>query len=130
MPHLTLEYSQNLDSKIDMADLCRHLHEALLQSDLFEIGALRVRALAAEHYAIADQHHENCFLDMVFRIGQGRKHAEKIAAGEALMATAKKALAKLYETPHFALSLEIREIDPVYSWRDNGIHARLRANII
>jgi 5-carboxymethyl-2-hydroxymuconate isomerase len=130
MPHLTLEYSQNLDSKVDISGLCRHLHDVLLKSGLFEIGALRIRAVVAEHYAIADLHDENCFIDMVLRIGQGRAHAEKIAAGEKLMATAKTALAKLYETPNFALSLEIREIDPAYSWRDNGIHARLRASII
>ena len=28
-------------------------------------------------------------------------------------------------TPHFALSLEIRETDPELSWKDTPIHARL-----
>ena len=35
-------------------------------------------------------------------------------------------LAPLFETPHFALSLEIREIDPALSWKKNAIHPRLR----
>jgi 5-carboxymethyl-2-hydroxymuconate isomerase len=32
----------------------------------------------------------------------------------------------LFETPHFALSLEVREIDPALSWKKNSIHLRLR----
>jgi 5-carboxymethyl-2-hydroxymuconate isomerase len=35
-------------------------------------------------------------------------------------------LAALFATPHFALSLEIREIDPELSWKRNAIHPRLR----
>jgi 5-carboxymethyl-2-hydroxymuconate isomerase len=32
----------------------------------------------------------------------------------------------LFGTPHFALSLEIREIEAALSWKKNSIHARLR----
>ena len=32
----------------------------------------------------------------------------------------------IFETPHFALSFEIREIDPQLSWKKNAIHLRLR----
>ncbi|MBI4046145.1 MAG: 5-carboxymethyl-2-hydroxymuconate isomerase, partial [Devosia nanyangense] len=35
-------------------------------------------------------------------------------------------LAPLFDTPHFALSLEIREIHPDLSWKKNAIHPRLR----
>ena len=42
-------------------------------------------------------------------------------------AAAEGALAPLFGSPHFALSLEIREIDPELSWKRNAMHARLRA---
>ncbi|WP_137131037.1 5-carboxymethyl-2-hydroxymuconate Delta-isomerase [Rhizobium sp. FY34] len=126
MPHLTVEYSANLDGRTDLGHLCEALLETLLQTGLFEIGAIRVRALRADHFAIADRLAENGFIDLVLRIGTGRTDEEKKRTGEALFACATDVLGPLFETPHFALSLEIREIDPALSWKKNAIHPRLR----
>lgn len=126
MPHLTIEYSANLDARADLDALCAALLETVLETGLFEVGAVRVRALRADHYAIADRLPENAFVDLSFRIGKGRSADEKKRAGEAIFATASSLLAPLFETPHFALSLEIREIDAELSWKKNAIHPRLR----
>lgn len=126
MPHFTMEYSANLDAAVDFAGLCRAVHETITASGLFELGAVRVRALRAEAYAVADLLPENGFIDMSFRIGKGRSEAEKRQTGEAIFATVTRFLAPLFETPHFALTLEIREIDPELSWKKNAIHPRLR----
>ncbi|MGZ2461684.1 5-carboxymethyl-2-hydroxymuconate isomerase [Rhizobium anhuiense] len=126
MPHLTVEYSANLEGHADMGALCGTLLETVLETGLFEVGAVRVRALKADHYAIADRLAENSFIDLSFRIGKGRSANEKKHTGEALFAAASAALAPLFETPHFALSLEIREIDAELSWKKNAIHPRLR----
>lgn len=126
MPHLTIEYSANLETRIDLDGLCAALLETVLQTGPFEIGGVRVRALRADHYAIADRLPENAFIDLSFRIGKGRSADEKKRAGEAIFATASSLLAPLFETPHFALSLEIREIDAELSWKKNTIHPRLR----
>lgn len=126
MPHLTVEYSANLDGRADLDRLCAALLESLIHSGLFEVGAIRVRALRAEYFAIADRLPENSFVDLNLRIGAGRTGDEKRRAGEALFAVAAQVLAPLLETPHFALSLEIREIDPELSWKQNAIHPRLR----
>jgi 5-carboxymethyl-2-hydroxymuconate isomerase len=126
MPHLTVEYSANLESRTDLDALCDSLLDAVLATGLFEVGAVRVRALRADHFAIADRHPENGFIDLSFRIGAGRSPEDRKRAGEAVFAAASAALAPLFETPHFALSLEIREIDAELSWRKNAIHPRLR----
>lgn len=126
MPHLTLEYSANLDARVDMRGLCRALLKTLLDTGLVELGAVRVRALRCEAYAIADDVPENSFIDASLRLGAGRSDADKTRAGEALMLTLRSFLAPLFEMPHFALSLEIREIDPQLSWKQNAIHPRLR----
>ncbi|OJV04178.1 5-carboxymethyl-2-hydroxymuconate Delta-isomerase [Shinella sp. NM-101] len=127
MPHLTVEYSANLEGRTDLDALCAALLETVLETGLFEVGAVRVRALRADHYAIADRLPENAFIDLNLRIGKGRSGEEKKRTGEALFATAGRLLAPLFETPHFALSLEIREIDAELSWKKNAIHPRLRA---
>lgn len=123
---MSIEYSANLDGSVDMAALCRLMLETMLETGLFEVGAVRVRALRAESYAVADLLAENGFIDMNLRIGRGRSDAEKKKAGEAIFAAASSFLAKQFATPHFALSLEIREIDSELSWKKNAIHPRLR----
>lgn len=126
MPHLTVEYSANLEGRTDLGALCGTLLETILETGLFEIGAVRVRALKAEHYAIADRLAENSFIDLNLRVGKGRSADERKRTGEALFAAASAALAPLFEAPNFALSLEIREIDAELSWKKNAIHPRLR----
>ncbi len=126
MPHLTLEYSSNLDFRIDVGALCRSVAGAVLETGLFEAGAIRVRAVRCDFYAIADRLPENAFIDMTFRIGAGRASEDKSRAGEAIFSAAQAYLAQLFDTPHFALSLELREIDAAISWKRNAIHPRLR----
>lgn len=124
MPHLTIEYSANTGT--DMNALCQTLHGVMLQSGLFELGAIRVRARACPQYAVADLLPENAFADMVLRIGKGRSDAEKQAIGAALMQAAEAHFATLLARPHFALSLEVQEISAPLSWKTNAIHPRLR----
>lgn len=127
MPHLVIEHSANLADKTDMDRLCRELHSVMVSSSLFELGGIRVRAFSAAHYAIADLQGENGFVDLNLRIGKGRSLEEKKKVGDALMDRAQSVLAPLFETEHFALSLEIREIDAELSWKRNTIHKRIRA---
>ena len=126
MPHMAIEYSANLDSSVDMGELCALVSKTILETGLFEPGAVRVRAFRAEAYAVADRLPQNAFLDMNFRIGKGRSAEEKKRAGEAVFAAVSAHLAPLFATPHFALSLEIREIDAELSWKKNAMHPRLR----
>ena len=126
MPHMSIEYSANLDFRLDIGAFCTVVQRVILDTGLFELGAVRVRALRAEGYAVADGLPENAFIDMNFRIGKGRSAEEKKRAGDAIFAAASDHLADLLGTPHFALSLEIREIDPELSWKKNTIHPRLR----
>jgi 5-carboxymethyl-2-hydroxymuconate isomerase len=127
MPHLTIEYSANLDARTDIGGLCRTLHAAILATGLFEIGAIRVRALRCADFAVADQLAENGFADLRMRIGAGRSVEDKARAGQAIFAAAVHHFAPLFETPHFALTLDIAEIDAALSWKKNAIHPRLRA---
>lgn len=126
MPHMAMEYSANLDASVDMGELCALVSRAILDTGLFEPGAVRVRAFRADAYAVADRLPRNGFIDMNFRIGKGRSAEEKKRAGEAIFAAVADHLTRLFETPHFALSLEIREIDAELSWKKNAIHPRLR----
>jgi 5-carboxymethyl-2-hydroxymuconate isomerase len=125
MPHLALQYSDNIDVN-RMQGLCRALAGALVATGLFPLGGIRVRAIPCPAYAIADADPRNAFVDMTFRIGTGRSEADKKLTGERLMREAEAAFSEDLASPHFALSLEIVEIDSVLSWKTNSMHNRLK----
>lgn len=126
MPHFTIEYSANLEQRLDVAKFCEELRQTALETGIFETGAVRVRAIRCEHYAIADADPENAFLDVSLRIGSGRDLETRQRVGDRIFQAMAALLYPLFEGRHFALSFEIREIDPQLSYRKNSIHERLR----
>ena len=125
MPHLHLEYSAGLERRTDIADLCRVAHGALIDAGPFPLAGIRVRAFRADHAIVADGLAENDFLAMTLSVGSGRDTQTLQQAGEALFRAMQDVLAQPLATPYFALSLEIRVMDPALSWKDTPIHARL-----
>ena len=125
MPHLHIEFSPNLDHTADISALCRAMHEVLVASPLFPTAGIRVRAYRAEFAMVADDLAQNAFVAMTLSVGAGRSQDELREVGAALFSAGQTVLAEPLATPHFAFSLEIREINPDLSWKDTPIHARL-----
>ncbi|MDN3518902.1 5-carboxymethyl-2-hydroxymuconate Delta-isomerase [Aquisalimonas lutea] len=125
MPHLHIEYSPNLERYVAVQDVCRAAWEVMKESELFPLAGIRVRAFAADHCIVADDHPDNDFVAMTLSVGAGREKAALKAAGERLFSAVQDALAAPLATTHFALSLEIREIDAALGWKDTPIHSRL-----
>jgi len=109
-----------------MTAFCDAIRRAALATEVFETGAVRVRTVRCDHYSIADDDSANGFIDVSLRIGAGRDLATRKRIGEAIFATMTGFLQPLFGGRHFALSFEIREIDPELSWKKNSIHERLR----
>jgi 5-carboxymethyl-2-hydroxymuconate isomerase len=126
MPHLTIDYSANLEDSSNIWALCQEAHNCLRLSGVFELGAIRVRARPCPHFAVADLLPQNAFADLVLRIGAGRSEDEKKRIGADLMRVAETHFAPQLAAPHFALSLEVQEISAALSWKTNAIHPRLR----
>ncbi|MAM61357.1 5-carboxymethyl-2-hydroxymuconate isomerase [Maritimibacter sp. UBA3975] len=125
MAHLSMEYSGGLDARCDMAALARAAHGAMVDAGIFPVAGIRVRLHRADVAIVADGLDENDFLAMTLSVGAGRTTEALKAAGDAIFAAVQGALRGPLSTPHFALSLEIRVIDPELSWKDTPIHARL-----
>lgn len=125
MPHLHIEYSRGLEEKADIAALCRRAHAAIIETGLFPLAGIRIRAFAADHAIVADGLAENDFAAFTLSVGAGRSTEALKGAGDVIFAALQEALSELLATPHFALSMEIRVSDPDLSWKDTPIHARL-----
>jgi len=122
MPHLIVEYSANLDPKIDLDAVLAELHAAAAASGVFPLGGIRTRAARREHYRIADGHPDNTFVHVTARIRHGRPLDVRQRAGTMLFETLCRSLASVYETTPLGISLEIQEIDPDVSYKQNNLH--------
>jgi 5-carboxymethyl-2-hydroxymuconate isomerase len=127
MPHFTLEYSANLDSRVDMAKVVEVVRKAAVETGIFPLGGIRVRAIRCEHFAIADGQRDFGFLDMVLRIGEGRDLATRKKAGEHIFKTLSSYLDPVFAGSKFALSFDMQINDKETSWKRNNIHDALKA---
>ena len=127
MPHFTLEYSANLDGRIDMGKIVEVVRSAAVDTGIFPLGGIRVRAIRCEHYAIADGKPSYAFLDMVLRLGEGRDLATRKRAGEHIFKALSAHLEPLFAQSRFALSFDMQINDKETSWKRNNIHDALKA---
>jgi len=127
MPHISLEYSANLEPHIDIGALCEHIRQSCATIDTFPLAGIRVRALRADAYAVADGDKKHGFIDISIRLRGGRPMDVKQAATQAVFAAAENFIAPVMATRSIALSLEMRDIDPELSPKTGTIREHLQA---
>jgi 5-carboxymethyl-2-hydroxymuconate isomerase len=127
MPHFTIEYSANLDAQVDMADVVDVVRKAAIETGIFPLGGIRVRAVRCEHYAIGDGNPAFGFLDMVLRLGEGRDLSTCQKAGEHIFRALSACLDPVFARNKFALSFDMQINDKDTSWKRNTIHDALKA---
>jgi 5-carboxymethyl-2-hydroxymuconate isomerase len=130
MPHFTLEYSANLDSRVDMGKVIETVRKAAVETGIFPLGGIRVRAVSCEHFAIADGNPDLGFLAMVLRLGEGRDLATRKKAGEHVFRALSDHLDPVFAASKFALSFDIQINDKEMSWKRNNIHEALKAEAV
>jgi 5-carboxymethyl-2-hydroxymuconate isomerase len=130
MPHFTIEYSANLDESIDVGKVVEIVRQAAVESGIFPLGGIRVRAIRCEHYAIADGKPGYAFLDMVLRLGEGRDLATRKRAGELIFNALSAHLDPVFAQGRFALSFDMQINDKETSWKRNNIHDALKAEAV
>lgn len=125
MPHIHIDYSRNLESRLDMAGFCRALRDAAVATGVLPLVGLRVRAVAADHVVIADGNPEHAFLDISLRLRGGRSAADKARATAHVFAAAEAFCADVLAVSSLMLSFEMRDIDPELSPKVSSIRRYL-----
>src|ERR1700690_4154166 len=126
MPHFTLEYSANLDSRVDMGKVVEVVRKAGIETGIFPIGGPRARAVRGEHFAIADVNPEHGFIALLLRIDEGRDLPTRQKAGEHVFKALSSYLDPVFAKSNFALSFDIQINDKDMSWKRNNIHEALQ----
>jgi len=121
MPHLTLDYAPCLGAEVDMPALCETLRQAMVETGIFPMAGVRVRAFAATHVAMADGDPQHAYIDMSIRLRGGRPLEARRAAVAHIFAAAEAFLAPVMARRSLALSMEMRDIDPDLSPRTGSV---------
>lgn len=84
MPHVIIEYSNNVHEVVQAAQITKHAHETLINSGLFSTPDIKTRSYSAEDYLVGDKGKDGSFLHICVYLLDGRSVEKKQALSEAL----------------------------------------------
>jgi 5-carboxymethyl-2-hydroxymuconate isomerase len=108
MPHLTLEYTDNVD--IDVQPLLAHLHSELVATGAINLKGLKSRAIRYSDYRIADGNPNYAFVHVNLLIREGRPLEIQKEAAQRVMAVLKEFFGYRFENGYVSLSVDIKEM--------------------
>jgi 5-carboxymethyl-2-hydroxymuconate isomerase len=109
MPHIVVEFSQNLERHADVAELLAAVHGAAHDTGAFTLDTIRTRAEPRANYLIGDGAATNAFLAIDIRMGPGASEATRTRIARHIFAAADRAIAGARAHLTIKLSLELRE---------------------
>ncbi len=125
MPHVHIDYSANLEERLDIHGLCVAIRDAAAATGVLPLAGTRVRATACTHVVIADGNPDHAFLDISLRLRGGRSMADKERVTAEVFAAAEAYCSGVMESSSFMLSFETRDIDPALSPKASSVRRYL-----
>ncbi|MBE1285098.1 MAG: 5-carboxymethyl-2-hydroxymuconate isomerase [Rhodobacteraceae bacterium] len=125
MPHLSIDYSANMKDRVDIPGLCDALRKAMIETGVFPLAGVRVRAFRADHVSIADGDAKHGYIDITVRLRAGRDLETRKRATAHIFQAAETFLAPAMQSHSIALSFEMRDIDPELSPKTGTIRDHL-----
>ena len=108
MPHLTLEYTNNLD--FESQPLLARLHSELVATGAINLKGLKSRAIRHEEYRIADGNPDYAFVHVNLLIREGRPPEVQRGIAQRVMVVLKETFGHRFENGHLSLSVDIKEM--------------------
>ncbi len=108
MPHLTLEYTDNLDFAVQ--PLLARLHEELVATGAVNLKGIKSRAVRLIDYRIADGDPAYAFIHVSLLIREGRPVEVQREAAHRVMKVLKESFGQRFESGYLSLSVDIKEM--------------------
>jgi 5-carboxymethyl-2-hydroxymuconate isomerase len=122
VPHLIVEYSANLGEILDLDSLLDRMHATAVESGMFPLGGIRIRAYKSEHYRIADCAPDNAFVHITAIVGAGRSLDRREQVSKTLFEAVCAELEPIASASPLAISFTMREFDSVLNLKKNNLH--------
>ena len=124
MPHLILEYTDNLD--FDVQPLLARLLEEVVATGAINLKGIKSRAVRHTEYRIADGDPKYAFVHVGLLIREGRPIEIQKEATRRVMAVLKGAFGHRFEKEHLSLSVDIKEMREGIALTEHNIPDKTR----
>ena len=101
MPHLTFEYTDNLE--FDVQPLLARLHDELVGTGAINLKGIKSRAIRHTEYRIADGNQAYAFVHVGLLIREGRPLEIQQDAAQRVMVVLKETFGQQFETGYLSL---------------------------
>ena len=122
MPHLTLEYSDNLEFEIQ--PLFARLHEKLVATGAVNLKGLKSRAIRHTEYRIADGYPDYAFVHLNILLRAGRPLETQQEVAQRAMAVLEETFGHYFDQGYLSLSVDIKEMAAGVALTNHNIPAR------
>ena len=108
MPHLSLEYSDNVEFEIQ--PLLTRLHEAMVATGAVNMKGLKSRAIRRSDYRVADGYEGYKFVHLNILIRDGRPLETQQEMAKRTMTVLEDVFGHYFEDGYISLSVDIKEM--------------------
>lgn len=113
MPHVIIEYSENLSRDPNIGNLSRCVHYALNDSGLFALDDIKTRAYSVEDYLVGSVGDTGAFLHVMIYLLEGRSIQQRKALSESVCNAVSSLISSKAQ-----VSVDVRELSKeIYSKR-------------
>jgi 5-carboxymethyl-2-hydroxymuconate isomerase len=119
MPHLTLEYTDNIE--VEVQSLLARLHEEVVATGAINLKGIKSRAIKHTQYRIADGNPEYAFVHVSLLIREGRPLEIQKEATRRVMAVLKDTFGYRFEEGYLSLSVDLKEMREGIALTDHNI---------
>ena len=121
MPHLTLEYSDNIE--VDVQPLLTRLHEEVVATGAINLKGIKSRAIKHTQYRIADGDPDYAFVHVGLLIREGRPIEIQKEATQRVMQVLKETFGHLFEKRKLSLTVDLKEMRDGIALTEHNIPA-------
>jgi 5-carboxymethyl-2-hydroxymuconate isomerase len=121
MPHLTLEYTDNIE--VEIQPLLARLHEEVVATGAINLRGIKSRAIQHSQYRIADGNPDYAFVHVGLLIREGRSIEIQKEATRRVMEVLKDTFGYRFEKGYVSLSVDLKEMREGIALTDHNIPA-------
>lgn len=107
MPHIIIEFSENLTATTEIQSMVHDMHHALDGMHNVTLDRIKTRAIPCPYFEVGDKGRDGSFIHVTFRLLPGRTPEQKTYMSGILFDIAEK------YCPNSALSVETVDLDGV-----------------
>ena len=122
MPHLTLEYSDNIE--VDVQPLLARLHEEVVATGAINLKGIKSRAIKHTQYRVADGDPDYAFVHVGLLIREGRPLEVQKEATQRVMKVLKETFGQLFEKRKLSLTVDLKEMRDGIALTEHNITAK------